>query len=84
MATFKPRRFYITIETPEEGDHFLRGLIIARQNNSSEYFTDLIDAVNEILEPWRMEQIMEVKQLLEAQRKRVAVRKAREAAERGA
>lgn len=51
--TFKPRTFSITIEDPEQGEIFLRGLIIARQNNSSEYFVDLIDAVNYVLEPWR-------------------------------
>lgn len=50
---FKPRTFKIEVETPEEGEEFLRGLILARQNNNSEFFVDLIDAVNAILEPWR-------------------------------
>jgi hypothetical protein len=50
---FKPRTFKITVDDPEEGENFLRGLIVARTNNSSEFFVDLIDAVNTILEPWR-------------------------------
>jgi hypothetical protein len=51
--TFKPRTFKITLTDPEDAEEFLRGLIVARTNNSSEYFVDLIDAVNAILEPWR-------------------------------
>lgn len=50
---FKPRTFKITVDDPEEGENFLKGLIVARSNNSSEFFVDLIDAVNSILEPWR-------------------------------
>lgn len=50
---FKPKTFKITIDDPEEGEELLRGLIVARSNNSSEYFVDLIDAVNAVLEPWR-------------------------------
>jgi hypothetical protein len=50
---FKPRKFSITIDDPDEAQHFLEGLIIAKSNNSSPYFQDLIDAVNSILEPHR-------------------------------
>jgi len=50
---WRPRTFRITIEDPEEGEEFLRGLILARQNNNSVYFVDLIDTVNEVLAPWR-------------------------------
>lgn len=50
---FKAKKFSITIDDPEEADEFLRGLIVARSNNSSQYFVDLIDAVNAILEPYR-------------------------------
>lgn len=50
---FKSKKFSITLDDPEEAENFLRGLIVARSNNSSEYFVDLIDAVNSILEPWR-------------------------------
>jgi nitrate reductase alpha subunit len=58
-AGFKPKTFKIRIDDPEEGENFLRGLIVARSNNSSEYFVDLIDAVNAILQPWRLAQLQE-------------------------
>jgi hypothetical protein len=50
---WKPKTFKIRIEDPEEAEVFLRGLILARQNNNSPYFVDLIDAVNTVLEPYR-------------------------------
>jgi hypothetical protein len=50
---FGRRIIKFTIEDPEEAEEFLRGVILARQNNSSYYFVDLIDALNGILEPWR-------------------------------
>jgi hypothetical protein len=50
---FVRRVFKFTIEDPEEAEEFLRGCILARQNNNSEYFVDLIDTLNSILEPWR-------------------------------
>jgi len=56
---FKPRTFKITIDDPEEAENFLRGLIVARTNNSSEYFVDLIEAVNTIMEPWREQKLEE-------------------------
>lgn len=56
---FKARRFNITVEDPESGEEFLRGLILARQNNNSEYFPELIDAVNACLEPWRAHKLQE-------------------------
>lgn len=56
---FKVKKFSITIDDPEEADEFLRGLIVARSNNSSQYFVDLIEAVNAILEPWRAQKLQE-------------------------
>jgi uncharacterized Zn finger protein (UPF0148 family) len=52
-AAFRGKKFSIVIDDPEEGEHFLRGLIVARSNNSSPYFEEMIDSVNTILEPWR-------------------------------
>lgn len=43
----------IRIETPEAGEEFLRGLILARQNNNSQLFVELIEGINSLLEPWR-------------------------------
>lgn len=57
--TFKSKTFKITIDEPDKAEEFLRGLILARQNNNSEYFVDLIDAVNAVLEPWRAHRLRE-------------------------
>jgi len=50
---FRPASIKVRIEVPDEGEEFLRGLIIARQNNNSPLFEDLIDGVNSLLEPYR-------------------------------
>lgn len=50
---YRAARVSIRIATPEEGEEFLRGLIVARSNNSNHLFVDLIDSVNGLLEPWR-------------------------------
>lgn len=54
---FKAKTFKIVVDDPEEAEEFLRGLILAKQNNNSEYFPTLIDAVNAVLEPWRGAQL---------------------------
>lgn len=56
---WKAKTFKIRIEDPEEAEVFLRGLILARQNNNSPYFVDLIDAVNTVLEPYREARLSE-------------------------
>jgi len=54
MPTFKPRTFKITIDDPEEAQLFINGLVLAKQNNSSPYFPQLIEAMNVVMEPyWR-------------------------------
>jgi hypothetical protein len=47
---FKKFAMRIEIDSYEEGENFLRGLIVAKTNNSSELFEDLIDGVNAGLE----------------------------------
>jgi hypothetical protein len=54
---FKAAKFSIIIDDPDTAEDFLRGLIVARSNNSSEYFVELIDAVNTILEPYRQKRL---------------------------
>lgn len=51
---FKAKKIFITLDDPDDAEQFIKGLIIARQNNSSEYFPMLIDAVNMVMEPYRM------------------------------
>lgn len=71
--TFKPRKIFITLDDPEEAEHFLRGLIIARQNNSCELFSNLIDATNMVMEPYRMALIEEEKSGVRSKPRRVGV-----------
>jgi nitrate reductase alpha subunit len=55
VTAFRPRKVSIVIDDPDEAENFLRGLIVARSNNSSQYFVDLIDGVNAIMENYRGE-----------------------------
>ena len=57
--TFRAAAVKIRIETPETGEEFLRGLIVARANNSCQLFVDLIDAVNGMLEDYRAARLRE-------------------------
>jgi len=50
---FRPATLKIRIEKPDDGEEFLRGCIIARQNNNSPLFVDLIDGVSSLREPYR-------------------------------
>jgi hypothetical protein len=56
---FKPASVRIRIETPQGGEDFLRGLIVARANNSSPIFVDLIDGINALLEGYRAAKLRE-------------------------
>jgi hypothetical protein len=56
---FRPASIKIRIETPQGGEDFLRGLIVARTNNSSPLFVDLIDGVNSLLEDYRAAKLKE-------------------------
>jgi hypothetical protein len=56
---FRPASVRIRIETPEGGEDFLRGLIVARANNSSPIFVDLIDGINALLEDYRAAKLRE-------------------------
>jgi len=49
MAGFKPATLKIRIESLEEGQNFLNGLIVAQSNNSCELFPELIEGVNAVL-----------------------------------
>jgi len=63
---FKPVTMKITIESQEEAEQFLLGLIVAKSNNSSPIFEDLIDGTNSVLEKAKQEQL---EAAMEARRK---------------
>jgi hypothetical protein len=50
---FEPKKLSFVVHSVEEGEDFLRGLIVARSNNSSPIFPKLIDGVNNLLQPYR-------------------------------
>lgn len=52
MPKFKARKISIILDDPDTAQGLLNGLILAKQNNSSEYFPQLIEGVNAVLEPW--------------------------------
>jgi len=52
MATFKARKISIILDDPDEIQVFLNGLILAKQNNNSGYFPQLIEGVNAVMEPY--------------------------------
>ena len=56
---FKPATLKVRIESREDAEQFLLGLIVAKTNNSSPIFQDLVDGVNALLEPLRAEQLEE-------------------------
>lgn len=55
MAKFKARKISIILDEPDTAQQLLNGLILAKQNNSSEYFPQLIAGVNAVLEPYYAE-----------------------------
>jgi hypothetical protein len=57
VAGFKAATIRIRIESVDEGENFLRGLIVAQSNNSSPLFPELIGAVNGLLEGARREKL---------------------------
>jgi hypothetical protein len=54
---FKPFSLRIRVEDPEEGEYLLQGCIVARSNNDSPHFQDMIDGINGQLEGWRAQKL---------------------------
>jgi hypothetical protein len=56
---FKGFILKLTIAEPEEAEIFLRGCIMASQNNNSHLWREIIDGVNSGMEKYRAEQLKE-------------------------
>jgi hypothetical protein len=56
---FRPFALRVRIEDPEEGEYLLQGLIIARSNNNSPHFGEMIESLNGQLEGWRAQKLRE-------------------------
>jgi len=50
---FRSFALKIRVEDPEEGEYLLQGCIVARSNNDSPHFQQMIDGINSQLEGWR-------------------------------
>lgn len=50
---FEPFTVELEFDDPEDAEHALLGLIVARSNNSNELFPTMIDAINDGLTQWR-------------------------------
>jgi ribosomal protein L37AE/L43A len=61
VGDYKFRAFAlrIRVETPEEGEVLLQGCIVAKSNNNSPHFQEMIDGINAQLEPWRAMRLAE-------------------------
>lgn len=54
---FRPFAIKIRVESPEEGEMLLQGCIVARSNNNSPHFQEMIDGINGQLEGWRAQKL---------------------------
>jgi hypothetical protein len=54
---FRPFSLKIRVDDPEEGEYLLQGCIVARSNNDSPHFQDMIDGINGQLEGWRAQRL---------------------------
>lgn len=56
---FRPFALRIRVENAEEGEYLLQGCIVARSNNDSPHFQEMIDGINGQLEGWRAQRLRE-------------------------
>jgi hypothetical protein len=57
QAKFKPFALRFEFHDPEEVDIFLRGCILASQNNNSHLWTEVIDGINDSMEQYRADKL---------------------------
>lgn len=55
---FKPFRLVLEFYDPEDAEHFLIGMIVARSNNSNETIVEIIDGINEALAEYRGQKVL--------------------------
>lgn len=58
IKAFKPFRLVLEFNDPEDAEHFLQGVIVARSNNSNETFVDIINGINAGLEAYRSARVL--------------------------
>lgn len=55
---FEPFTVENTFDDPDDAEHILLGLIVARANNSNPFFVDMIEAINEGLQDFRAGRVL--------------------------
>lgn len=54
---FKPFLLKFEMRDPDEVDEFLRGIILASQNNPSPLFREIIDGINDAMTQYRADKL---------------------------
>lgn len=55
---FEPFRLVLEFYDPEDAEHFLLGMIVARSNNSNETIVEIIDGINEAMQDYRGKKVL--------------------------
>jgi hypothetical protein len=55
---FEPFALTLEFYDPEDAEHFLQGMIVARSNNSNETIVEIIDGINESLAEYRGQKVL--------------------------
>ena len=59
MAKFKPFVLKLEFYDPDDAEHFLQGMIVARSNNPNDTIVDIIDGINDALIDYRAQKLRE-------------------------
>jgi len=57
-AKFKPFALRLEFRDPDDAEHFLQGMIVARSNNSNETIVEIIDGINEAMVDYRQAKLL--------------------------
>lgn len=59
MTAFKPFALRLEFHDPDDAEHFLQGMLVAKTNNSNPTIAEIVDGINEALMPWRQERLLD-------------------------
>lgn len=55
---FKPFRLVLEFYDPDDAEHFMQGMLVAKSNNSNETIMEIIDGLNDALVPYRAAKLL--------------------------
>lgn len=53
MPEFKKVKFSIILDSPEDTEIFIQGLVLAKQNNNSHYWEEILEVCNNAMTDYR-------------------------------